>query len=76
MARRTIDEASAPSGPMSEGKRAYEARRAQAAGMSLDAWLARKAREAAAAAAPRPPAPPPRKKGLIGRLLDRAHKPL
>jgi hypothetical protein len=64
---------------MSEGQRAYEARRAAKAGMSLEKWLdARdrerrdedRAREKAAKAAE------PKKRGLFSRLLDRAHKPL
>jgi hypothetical protein len=65
---------------MSEGQRAYEAKRAAKAGMSLDKWLARKDRERAAEARAQTesarPAPPPRKPGLLSRLLDRAHKPL
>jgi hypothetical protein len=66
---------------MTEGQRAYEAKRAAKAGMSLDRWLAQKAREAAAerdaavkAAAPPPAAP--RKPGLLSRLIERAQKPL
>ena len=57
----------------------YERRRAKAAGLTLDAWMARKARTAAAsAAAAATPGrvDPPARKGLIGRLLDRAHKPI
>ena len=65
---------------MSEGQRAYEAKRAAKAGMSLDKWLARKDRERAAEARAQTeatrPAPPPKKPGLLSRLLDRAHKPL
>jgi hypothetical protein len=65
---------------MSEGQRAYEAKRAARAGMSLDKWLARKDRERTAEARAHTeaakPAPPPRKPGLLSRLLDRAHKPL
>ena len=65
---------------MSEGQRAYEAKRAARAGMSLDKWLGQKERERAAetrarekdAAAKAAPDKPP---GLLKRLLDRAHKP-
>jgi hypothetical protein len=64
---------------MSEGQKAYEARRAAKAGMSLDKWLAAKERDrraeeqakARAADAAKPPKPP----GRIRRLLDRLHKP-
>ena len=63
-----------PAGGMSKGQRAYEQRRADEAGLSLDAWLKRKTREAAAPAPAAAKAPA--RKGLIGRLLDRAHKPL
>lgn len=65
---------------LTEGQRAYEAKRAAKAGMTLDKWLADKERrakqEAAEAAkvteAEKPPAP----KGWFGRLLDKAHKPI
>ena len=60
---------------MSKGQLAYERRRAAEAGLSLEAWLKRKAREAEAAA-PRAAAAAPPRKGLIGRLLDKAHRPL
>lgn len=67
---------------LTDGQRAYEARRAAKAGVPLEKWLAEKdkrakldaaelAREAAAAK----PATP-EKKGWLGRLLDRAHQPL
>jgi hypothetical protein len=65
---------------LTEGQRAYEARRAAKAGMSLEKWLDLKqrqqqaedrAREKVAAAAK--PAKPP---GFFARLLERAHKPL
>ncbi len=68
--------------PLTEGQRAYEAKRAAKAGMSLDKWLAAKARDAADTAraeerarkaSDAKPAKPP---GLIKRLLDRAHKPI
>lgn len=65
---------------MTEGQRAYEAKRAARAGMTLDKWLAQKAREAKSEAererpAP-PPAPPAKPPGLFKRLLERANKPL
>ena len=66
--------------PMTEGQRAYEARRAARAGLSLDKWLAAKERDrlaeerakAKAVEAAKPAKPP----GFFRRLLDRAHKPL
>jgi hypothetical protein len=66
---------------LTEGQRAYEARRAKKAGMSLEKWLAEKDRAAAKAAiaaekvrrAEAKPAKPP---GFFSRLLDKAHKPL
>ena len=64
---------------MTEGQRAYEARRAAKAGMTLDRWLEQKRRaEAAEAAAQARAAKPaaPKKPGLLARLIDRAHKPL
>jgi hypothetical protein len=66
--------------PMSEGQRAYEAKRAARAGMSLEKWLAQKDRDKqqevrAQEKAARPPEPA-KKPGLLSRLLDRAHKPL
>jgi hypothetical protein len=65
--------------PMTEAQRAYEAKRAAKAGMSLEKWLAQKARErqaetAALAEPARPAAPKP--PGFFGRLLERAQKPL
>lgn len=64
---------------LSEGQRAYEAKRAAKAGMSLDKWLTSKQRqqEAAARAKHNAAAPKPAKKpGLLARLLERAHRPL
>ncbi len=64
---------------MSRGKLAYEARRAADAGMTLEAWLSKKAKESAHAASEKlrvTKATTPKPKGFIGRLLDRAHKPL
>jgi hypothetical protein len=69
-----------PTKTLTEGQRAYEAKRAAKAGMSLDKWLASKEREREAevkarekAAQAAKPAKPP---GFFGRLLDRAHRPL
>jgi len=67
---------------MTEGQRAYEAKRAAKAGMSLDRWLAQKEKEAAAerAAAAKAVVPvaaaPAKRPGLLSRLLERAQKPL
>ncbi|MGD0431390.1 MAG: hypothetical protein ABSA58_09885 [Acetobacteraceae bacterium] len=65
---------------LTEGQRAYEARRAAKAGLSLDKWLAAKERDRlneekakAKAAVVAQPAKPP---GFLKRLLERAHKPL
>jgi hypothetical protein len=65
---------------LTEGQRAYEARRAAKAGLSLDKWLAAKERDrlaeekakARSVAATKPAKPP----GFFKRLLERAHKPL
>ena len=66
--------------PLTEGQKAYEAKRAAKAGMSLDKWLASKQRAQEAEAREREkaaePPKPPKKPGFFGRLLDRAHKPL
>ncbi len=66
---------------MTEAQRAYEAKRAAKAGMSLDKWLAAKRRDqqneaAARAAAAAAAAKPAKKPGLLSRLIDRAHKPI
>jgi hypothetical protein len=65
---------------LTEGQRAYEARRAAKAGMSLDKWLDSKQRQQLAEEREKQKAAeaakPPKKPGLISRLLDRAHKPL
>ena len=65
---------------LTEGQRAYEAKRAAKAGMSLEKWLAAKERDRAAeekakakAAEPPKPAKPP---GFFSRLLERAQRPL
>lgn len=65
---------------MSEGQRAYEARRAAKAGLSMEKWLAAKERDrlaeerakAKAVEATKPAKPP----GFFRRLLERAHRPL
>jgi len=63
---------------MTEAQRAYEAKRAAKAGLSLDKWLAQKAREAERAAAEAGPTAPvvPKKPGFFSRLLEKAQKPL
>lgn len=64
---------------MTEGQRAYEARRAAKAGMTLDRWLDHKRRAELAdeTAKARAAAPVVAKKpGLLARLVERAHKPL
>ncbi len=71
-----------PSRALTAGQRAYEAKRAAKAGLSLEKWLAEKDKQAAEAAraeakaaqaaAKQTPKPP----GFFGRLLERAHKPL
>lgn len=65
---------------LTAGQRAYEAKRAAKAGMSLDKWLASKQRQQEAeikaktkAAEAAKPAKPP---GLLSRLLERAQRPL
>ena len=65
---------------MTEGQRAYEVKRAAKAGLSLEKWLALKAKEAAAeraeAAKATEVAAPAKKPGFFGRLLEKAQKPL
>ena len=64
---------------LTEGQRAYEARRAAKAGLSLDKWLAAKERDrlaeekakAKAVEQTKPTRPP----GFFKRLIERAHKP-
>jgi len=65
---------------LTEGQRAYEAKRAAKAGMSLEKWLASKQRQQEAdikakmkAAEAAKPAKPP---GFLSRLLERAQRPL
>ena len=64
---------------MSEAQRAYEAKRAAKAGMSLDKWLGQKERdrvqEARERAEAAKPAPVPKKPGFFSRLLEKAQKP-
>lgn len=70
--------------PMTEGQRAYEARRAAKAGMSLEKWLEQKERERVAEERAREKerealkaqAAPPKKPGFFSRLLEKAQKPL
>ncbi len=68
--------------PDSAGKQAYEARRAEKAGMPLDKWLAQKERraeaerEAGRAAEQVRRKAEPAKPGLLRRLIDRAHRPI
>jgi hypothetical protein len=64
---------------MSEGQRAYEEKRAAKAGMSLQKWLDAKDRDRREEERAREKAvkqAEPKKRGLLTRLLDRAHKPL
>ncbi|MGG5821650.1 hypothetical protein [Falsiroseomonas sp. HW251] len=67
---------------LTEGQRAYEARRAAKAGMTLEKWLVekeRRAKQEAAEAAKEEAAAKaaaPERKGWFGRLLDKAHQPL
>ena len=66
---------------LTEGQRAYEARRAAKAGVTLEKWLADKEKSAKAEAAEETRAAEAEAKaaapkGWFGRLLDKAHKPL
>jgi len=64
---------------MTEGQRAYEAKRAEKAGMSLEKWLAAKERDRAEAEREREKAKvvaTPKKPGLVARLIERASRPL
>jgi hypothetical protein len=64
---------------LSEGQRAYEAKRAAKAGMSLERWLEhkQKAQETEARTREKAAQPAkPKKQGLFSRLIERAHKPL
>jgi len=70
-----------PKAPLTDGQRAYEARRAAKAGVSLEKWLATKDRQAAEAARAESKAATQARKttkkpGILARLIERAHKPL
>jgi len=63
---------------LTDGQRAYEAKRAAKAGKSLDAWLKDKEKRARAEAAEvtkATTAEEPKKPGFFSRLLERAQKP-
>ncbi len=70
--------------PMTEAQRAYEARRAAKAGLTLEKWLAAKEKDRederraarADADAKRAAVEPAKKPNLFRRLLDRAQQPL
>ncbi|HEV7457161.1 MAG TPA: hypothetical protein VGN96_10320 [Roseococcus sp.] len=67
---------------LTPGQRAYEAKRAAKAGMTLEAWMRDKERRAkaeaaeAAKAARTEAAAPAKKPGFFSRLLERAQRPL
>ena len=67
---------------MTEAQRAYEAKRAAKAGLSLERWLERKEKAAAAGereatAKPRPSSAEAKSKfGFLAKLLEKAQKPL
>ena len=64
---------------LTEGQRAYEAKRAAKAGMSLDKWLASKQRQQEAEARAKAKLEPPKvakKPGIFSRLIERAQRPL
>lgn len=68
-----------PQRTLTEGQRAYEAKRAAKAGMTLDKWLDLKQREADAEARAKAKAaepPKPKKTGFLSRMMERAQKPL
>ncbi len=77
-----VTPANSKPGTLTPGQRAYEAKRAAKAGMTLDAWLRDKERRAKAEAAEaakltKVDAPVAAKKpGFFSRLLERAQKPL
>lgn len=60
---------------LTAAQRAYEQKRADKAGMSLEKWLQSKERKQAAAPLPSKPASP-KKPNLFSRLLERAQQPL
>jgi hypothetical protein len=66
---------------LTDGQRAYEAKRAAKAGMSLEKWLTAKDKAAAETlraqvALQKAVEAKQKPKGFFGRLIDRAHKPL
>lgn len=61
---------------LTAAQRAYEQKRADKAGMSLEKWLQSKERKQAAAAPPPPKPAVPKKPNLFSRLLERAQQPL
>jgi hypothetical protein len=62
---------------LSEGQRAYEAKRAAKAGVSLERWLEMKEKDRQADARAKVSEPPKQKKpGFLSKLLERAQKPL
>lgn len=65
---------------LTEGQRAYEAKRAAKAGMSLEKWLDSKQRRQEAEARNRQqrsePVKPAKKPGFFSRLIERAQRPL
>ncbi|WP_205880382.1 hypothetical protein [Lichenicoccus roseus] len=76
---RTGTPSAATAAATSNGKLAYEARRAAKAGVSLDRWMADKQKRVQAeqeAERRAVKARTPTKPGLFKRLLDRAHKPI
>jgi hypothetical protein len=69
-----------PPKTLTEGQKAYEAKRAAKAGMSLDKWLTSKHRQQEAEVKARLKAQesvkPPKPPGFFSRLLERAQRPL
>jgi hypothetical protein len=69
-----------PTKTLTEGQKAYEAKRAKKAGMTLDKWLASKRHQQEAEAKAKIRAVeagnPPKAPGLFSRLLERAQRPL
>ena len=65
---------------LTEGQRAYEAKRAAKAGMSLEKWLNSKQRQQEAETRAKEKAvvaaKPSKKPGLFSRLMERAQRPL
>lgn len=65
---------------LTAGQRAYEAKRAAKAGMSLEKWLDTKQREQQAEQRAKlkaaEAAKPPKKPSLFSRLIERAQRPL